>query len=110
MPEGLLAHLRYPQRLFEIQVRQYAKYHMTVPQVFYNDEDLWTMPREKYGGGHSHGAVLCPASPAGRGAARVHADDADDPGQSRQHDRVDGGALGGPITATCSSSSCPRSA
>src|ERR671919_742597 len=37
-------------RLFEIQVRQYAKYHMTVPQVFYNDEDLWTMPREKYGG------------------------------------------------------------
>jgi uncharacterized protein len=50
MPEGLLAHLRYPQRLFEIQVRQYAKYHMTVPQVFYNDEDLWTMPREKYGG------------------------------------------------------------
>ena len=40
MPEGLLAHLRYPQRLFEIQVRQYAKYHMTVPQVFYNDEDL----------------------------------------------------------------------
>jgi uncharacterized membrane protein (UPF0182 family) len=31
-------------------VRQYAKYHMTVPQVFYNDEDLWTAPREKYGG------------------------------------------------------------
>jgi uncharacterized membrane protein (UPF0182 family) len=50
MPQGLPAHLRYPQRLFEIQVRQYAKYHMTVPQVFYNDEDLWTMPREKYGG------------------------------------------------------------
>ena len=50
MPAGLPAHLRYPQRLFEIQVRQYAKYHMTVPQVFYNDEDLWTAPREKYGG------------------------------------------------------------
>jgi uncharacterized membrane protein (UPF0182 family) len=50
MPQGLPAHLRYPQRLFEIQVRQYAKYHMTVPQVFYNDEDLWTVPREKYGG------------------------------------------------------------
>jgi uncharacterized membrane protein (UPF0182 family) len=50
MPQGLRAHLRYPQRLFELQVRQYAKYHMTVPQVFYNDEDLWTAPREKYGG------------------------------------------------------------
>ncbi len=50
MPAGLPAHLRYPQRLFELQVTQYAKYHMTVPQVFYNDEDLWTAPREKYGG------------------------------------------------------------
>ena len=50
MPAGLLAHLRYPQRLFEVQVRQYAKYHMTVPQVFYNEEDLWTEPQEKYGG------------------------------------------------------------
>ena len=50
MPEGLMAHLRYPQDLFEVQVRTYAKYHMTVPQVFYNSEDLWTTPREKYGG------------------------------------------------------------
>jgi uncharacterized membrane protein (UPF0182 family) len=50
MPAGLAAHLRYPQDLFEIQVRIYAKYHMTVPQVFYNNEDLWTTPREKYGG------------------------------------------------------------
>ena len=44
--------------------------------------------------GHSHGAVLRPASPAGRGAPRVHAHDADDAGQSRQSDRVDGGTLG----------------
>ena len=39
MPEGLVAHLRYPQDLFKVQVRTYAKYHMTVPQVFYNNED-----------------------------------------------------------------------
>jgi uncharacterized protein len=50
MPAGLAAHLRYPQDLFEIQVRIYARYHMTVSQVFYNNEDLWTTPREKYGG------------------------------------------------------------
>jgi uncharacterized membrane protein (UPF0182 family) len=50
MPAGLPAHLRYPQLLFDVQVRQYAKYHMTVPQVFYNEEDLWTKPQEKYGG------------------------------------------------------------
>jgi uncharacterized membrane protein (UPF0182 family) len=50
MPEGLTAHLRYPRDLFEVQVRTYAKYHMTVPQVFYNSEDLWATPKEKYGG------------------------------------------------------------
>ena len=50
MPEGLTAHLRYPRDLFEVQVRTYAKYHMTVPQVFYNSEDLWAAPKEKYGG------------------------------------------------------------
>ena len=31
-------------------MRTYAKYHMTVPQVFYNSEDLWATPKEKYGG------------------------------------------------------------
>lgn len=50
LPESLAAHLRYPQDLFKIQARVYAKYHMTVPQVFYNNEDLWATPQEKYGG------------------------------------------------------------
>jgi len=50
MPEDLRRHLRYPQDLFEAQVTKYSTYHMTVPQVFYNNEDLWVAPREKYGG------------------------------------------------------------
>lgn len=50
MPTGLVAHLRYPLDLFQVQLRTYAKYHMTVPQVFYNSEDLWATPMEKYGG------------------------------------------------------------
>ncbi len=50
MPDGLRSHLRYPQDLFEAQVAQYSVYHMTVPQVFYNGEDVWTAPWEKYGG------------------------------------------------------------
>ena len=50
MPEDLRRHLRYPQDLFQAQVEKYNVYHMTVPQVFYNAEDLWTVPREKYGG------------------------------------------------------------
>ena len=50
MAPGLKAHLRYPRDLFGAQVRKYRRYHMQIPQVFYNNEDLWTLAREKYGG------------------------------------------------------------
>ena len=46
----LKRHLRYPQDLFAIQAAQYQSFHMTDPQVFYNREDLWVPPQEKYGG------------------------------------------------------------
>ena len=49
MPSDLQRHLRYPQKLFKAQVRKFNVYHMTVPQVFYNAEDIWTIPKEKYG-------------------------------------------------------------
>ncbi|MBI3075717.1 MAG: UPF0182 family protein [Deltaproteobacteria bacterium] len=45
MPEDLRAHVRYPQDLFIIQARIYRTYHMEDPQVFYNKEDLWQIPR-----------------------------------------------------------------
>lgn len=50
MPDGLKKHIRYPQNLMKIQMEIYNEYHMTTPQVFYNNEDLWTRPNEKYGG------------------------------------------------------------
>ena len=50
MPTGLRRHLRYPRDLFEIQVDKLNTYHMTVPQVFYNREDVWVPPKERYGG------------------------------------------------------------
>ena len=43
-------HLRYPEDLFAVQADQYRTFHMTDPQVFYNREDLWTAPMEKYAG------------------------------------------------------------
>jgi uncharacterized membrane protein (UPF0182 family) len=46
----LKSHLRYPQDLFSIQAAQYESFHMTDPQVFYNREDLWVPPLEKYDG------------------------------------------------------------
>jgi uncharacterized membrane protein (UPF0182 family) len=50
MPEGLRQHVRYPIHFFKAQINKYNEYHMTDPQVFYNNEDLWTRPNEKYGG------------------------------------------------------------
>ena len=46
----LKKHLRYPEDLFAIQAARYRTYHMTDPQVFYNREDLWTSPQERYAG------------------------------------------------------------
>jgi uncharacterized membrane protein (UPF0182 family) len=46
----LKAHLRYPEDLFSIQADQYTTFHMTVPQVYYNREDLWVLPEETYAG------------------------------------------------------------
>ena len=45
MPGELRAHLRYPQDLFSIQAHMYATYHMQDPQVFFNKEDLLSIPR-----------------------------------------------------------------
>ncbi|MDR3555764.1 MAG: UPF0182 family protein, partial [Syntrophobacteraceae bacterium] len=46
----LKRHLRYPEGLFSIQADLYRTFHMTDPQVFYNREDLWVLPQEKYAG------------------------------------------------------------
>jgi len=49
-PEDLIAHIRYPQDLFDIQAQQYLAYHMTDTRVFYNKEDLWAIPLEIFDG------------------------------------------------------------
>jgi uncharacterized membrane protein (UPF0182 family) len=46
----LKQHLRYPEDLFFIQADIYRTFHMTLPQVFYNQEDLWMFPQQKYAG------------------------------------------------------------
>ncbi|MFH1258713.1 MAG: UPF0182 family protein, partial [Elusimicrobiota bacterium] len=50
MREGIKKHLRYPYDLFMIQANKYSAYHMQDPQVFYNQEDLWNIPKENYAG------------------------------------------------------------
>lgn len=50
MPSVIREHLRYPQDFFEFQAQMFLKYHMTEPQTFYNQEDLWARPRETFEG------------------------------------------------------------
>lgn len=41
MPEGLRAHMRYPENFFEVQTEVYRTYHMSDTNTYYNREDVW---------------------------------------------------------------------
>ncbi len=45
MPPALRKHIRYPEGIFAIQAAMYSTYHMQNPEVFYNKEDQWDVPR-----------------------------------------------------------------
>ena len=49
MPKALQAHIRYPQRQFELQTSQLLRYHVTDPRIFYSGDDVWQVPKELYG-------------------------------------------------------------
>ncbi|QHI72363.1 UPF0182 family membrane protein [Aminipila terrae] len=49
MPESIQAHIRYPNKLFNIQANVYKRYHMNDVKVFYQGEDLWDIANEIYG-------------------------------------------------------------
>ena len=51
MPDDLRSHMRYPQGMLKIQALMYRSYHMQDPQVFYNKEDLWSIPGKMDGNG-----------------------------------------------------------
>lgn len=48
IPDDIQAHFRYPQTLFRVQTFMYGTYHMSNLEVFYNREDYWEFPTEKY--------------------------------------------------------------
>ncbi|MEW6573103.1 MAG: UPF0182 family protein [Bacillota bacterium] len=50
MPRELAEHIRYPEQMFLIQAQMYTVFHMQDPQVFYNKEDKWVLPKEVFGG------------------------------------------------------------
>ena len=46
MPEDLRPHIRYPITLFSAQADTYLRYHVTDPQVFFNQAEQWDVPLE----------------------------------------------------------------
>lgn len=48
IPEDIQEHFRYPADLFKIQAEMYGTYHMSNLEIFYNREDFWQFPTEKY--------------------------------------------------------------
>jgi len=83
-PTGLVEHFRYPVDLFNIQADRYLRYHMTDPQSFYNQGDLWAVAKETYadkvqrmesyyvtirlpGEKQEEFALILPFTPAGQG-------------------------------------------
>ncbi len=49
MPATYRAHLRYPEDYLQAQAQELTLYHITDPSVFYNREDVWSIPTEQVG-------------------------------------------------------------
>lgn len=46
MPEDLYKHLRYPRDLYYLQMKVYAKYHQSTPELFYEQAETWQFAHE----------------------------------------------------------------
>jgi hypothetical protein len=44
--DDLRAHFRYPENLFQTQATQFANYHVTDTEVFYQKQDFWQIPED----------------------------------------------------------------
>ena len=46
MQDELKAHIRYPGGMFSAQADMYLRYHITDPQVFFNQAEQWAIPQD----------------------------------------------------------------
>jgi uncharacterized membrane protein (UPF0182 family) len=46
MSPQLISHVRYPEDLFKLQREVLTRYHVTDPNVFYNQSDRWQVPND----------------------------------------------------------------
>jgi uncharacterized membrane protein (UPF0182 family) len=49
IPPELMDHLRYPEDMFKVQRYQYARYHVTDPQAWFQDNNRWEVPEDPNG-------------------------------------------------------------
>jgi uncharacterized membrane protein (UPF0182 family) len=47
LPQDLVAHLRVPEELFNVQTRMFGRYHVTNALRFFQSDDLWTVPQSQ---------------------------------------------------------------
>lgn len=46
IPDSLMPHLRYPDDLFKVQRHQFARYHLTDPNDWYDGANRWAVPKD----------------------------------------------------------------
>ncbi len=63
IPHDVLAHVRYPEDLFEVQRAILEQYHVDDPVTFYNVRDKWTVPLDPAGGGSNQPPYYVLADP-----------------------------------------------
>ena len=49
IPDELLEHLRYPEDMFKVQRYQFARYHVTDPNAWFQDNNRWAVPEDPNG-------------------------------------------------------------
>ena len=49
IPDALLEHLRYPEDMFKVQRYQFARYHVTDPNAWFQDNNRWEVPEDPNG-------------------------------------------------------------
>ena len=49
IPATLLDHLRYPEDMFKVQRYQFARYHVTDPNAWFQDNNRWDVPEDPNG-------------------------------------------------------------
>ena len=72
-PTDLQEHFRYPENIFQTQATQFANYHVTDAEVFYQKQDRWEVPADPTVGLTTTGTapVEAPVVPSTTSAARL---------------------------------------